>query len=161
MKTVIDLMREYVRVSDMCDAYNKEHGADVKPWRGIKRLDGDIFFDHPKFHEGFTGYTFAMAILEGKPLFCGDIVYSKSSALKMIIVQSTKYHFNTDYWTLKPHEDKRTFTLNGVELPCPVDEGFGSLFEFMGDVFFFSDRVDRNKVARAIHDLLTAACDKE
>lgn len=56
--------------------------------------------------------------------------------------------------------EKRTFELNGQQLPCPSkDDNY--LLEILGEFYYFESREDRNKVAKAINDLLDNARDKE
>lgn len=65
-----DLYREWARVMDMCE------GTNAKPeycWK----LGGWYMGEIPDFGAPPKGYTFAVAILEDKPVFFGDKVYSK------------------------------------------------------------------------------------
>lgn len=124
----------------MCAAYNKEHQGNVNPWECVKWRGFVTFKDHPSFND--TGiYTFAVEILEGKPVFVGDKVYAKHNGAEVIVNPGVKCMYNIHNYELTwtPPAPKRTFTLNGVEFPCPVenrdkqytDRHFASLqFEF-------------------------------
>ena len=58
---------------------------------------------------------------------------------------------------------KRTFDLNGKQLPCPSNNEFCDtyLLDILGQYYYFDYMEDRNKVARAIIDLFDNARDKE
>ena len=56
---------------------------------------------------------------------------------------------------------KRTFDLNGKQLPCPGEDYDESALELLGEHFYFESLEDRNKVAKAINDLLNNARDKD
>lgn len=72
-----DLFRKYARMIDMCE------GTAVKPWWCVK-MDGLQFNDEcgkPKFDDNPDAYTFAIAIVEGKPVFKGDELYAYNRKL--------------------------------------------------------------------------------
>ena len=81
-------------------------------------------FKNPRFNDDPECYTFAVSILEGKPLFVGDEVYWKRAG-----------KFDWDKWSL-PDDKKmcqdmltrtppvRTIMLNGEKLPAPNDGCF-------------------------------------
>lgn len=158
MKTQREFNLEYWgRVHDMCTTYNKEHQGNVNPWECVKLTDpsdlrDEVFIkDHPNFKE-IMDYTycveFAVAILEGKPVFVGDTLYTKGKGLPRKVTGVSQWHESVfteqggrmlDSLTWTPPASKRTFMLNGVEFPCPVenrdkqytDRHFASLqFEF-------------------------------
>lgn len=115
-KTQIDLYREYVRVSDMCDAYNKDHGTDIKPWKCVRTCDGlgnvtQVFYEHPKFDaKNKDAYKFAIAILDGQPVWIGDKVYHSTLGHAVTINQDhAVYGLKNATWT--PPTKKRTFML--------------------------------------------------
>jgi len=58
---------------------------------------------------------------------------------------------------------KRTFELNGQQLPCPSNNEFCDtyLLDILGEYYYFESMEDRNKVAKEIIDLLNNARDKE
>lgn len=55
MTDIVNLMREYVRVADMCK------GTNVKPWQCVK-LDGYLnrFDDHPFFYTKIERYDIVL-----------------------------------------------------------------------------------------------------
>lgn len=166
-KTKIDLYREYVRVSDMCDVYNTKHLCNIKPWECVRYYDnhGNVtqeFYSHPKFDsKNKDAYKFAIAILEGRPVFVGDRLWLKGDASNHWIAVEDDLYINQDIMTWTQPTKKRTFTLNSVELPCPIEDNFGCGLDYLGVDYFFESVPDRNKVAQAISNLLTAARDKE
>ena len=148
----------------MCDAYNKQHGTSIKPQDCVKHY-GDVWSlptRHPVFDD--KNYNPAVAIIEDKPVFVGDKIYGKDSGAEFswsdpcYMMQLNNYSW---VWTLTPPKPKRTFDFNGQQLPCPIDDNFGCRLDFLGNDFFFESVEDRNKVAKAINDLLNNARDKE
>ena len=128
MKTQAELKAHYRDVIiPMVAKYNYDHGTDVKPWECVK-INGTVMIHQPDFKCDPNCYTFAITILEGKPVFVGDKLYSKSDGSEFIFGQ------NTDFYdaTLTPPPKKRTFILNGVELPCP-GETRKFVYEVNGD----------------------------
>ena len=105
-----DLYIKYARVIEMC----KGTALESTPWLCVK-YDGEVMFRHPAFDVTPKYYEFAIAILEDKPVFVGDTLYHKETGKKYIVSSITVFKFLT--W--QPPKPKRTFMLNGVELPCP------------------------------------------
>lgn len=70
MKTPYELKAHYRDVIiPMVAKYNYDHETDVKPWECVKH-DGDTVSSvgHPTFGLDFGSYTFALTILEGRPV---------------------------------------------------------------------------------------------
>ena len=57
--------------------------------------------------------------------------------------------------------EKRTFDLNGKQLPCPSEDYDESVLELLREHYYFESIEDRNEVAREIIKLLDNARDKE
>jgi len=159
-KTQRELNLEYWgRVHDMCDAYNKQHGTNIRPQRCVKYC-GNIWgyiINHPVFNG--TEYSLAVAIIEGKPVFVGDKIYHKAQKHCVPIMECAFY--DTRHWTLTPPKPKRTFELNGHQLPCPEPIKCGFTLSLFGNNFYYEEYEDVNKVERAIFDMLADARDKE
>ena len=155
-KTQRDLNLEYWgRIHDMCDAYNKQHGTNIKPQQCVK-LNGKLWkYDHPVF-DG-RKYDLAVAIIDGKPVFVGDKIYTKRTGQEITVTEG--FLSAIDY-TITPPKPQRTFDLNGQQLPCPSTDDNCPL-EILSEFYYFESREDRNKVAKAINDLLNNARDKE
>lgn len=126
---LIDLYREYVRCADMCSEYNEKHRTNIQPrecvewkspsygWLGYP--DGN----EPDFKKLLDeGVRFAVAILENNPVFVGDIMFEKTTGDKVLISGINPQLIDFARFTLKLPQKRRTFTLNGVELPCPEKE---------------------------------------
>ena len=151
-----DLYLEYARVIKMCE------GTEVKPRDCVKFSGLDIFGDHPAFDCVPNDYEFAVTILEGKPVFIGDTVYHKQLGAEVTIstsdlVDDFEYNF-----TLQPPKPKRTFILNGVELPCPMCHSvMAHPLDISGRVFYFKSPQDRNDVFNAILNMLIEARNKQ
>lgn len=164
-----DLYREWARVLDMCE------GTGVNPnicWEiyGDREDDGE-----PSFTDNPNKYKFAVAILEGKPVFVGDKLYGKNSGVFRTIdrkeVDSVDWDYSDpQYWSWQP-PTKRTFLLDGVELPCPDNNenecknyvlhiNAGSNYNRMQS-FKFLKIEDRDKVADFLIAKLTEAMDKK
>lgn len=171
-KTQRELVLEYWgRVYDICDAYNKQHGTSIKPQQCVKHCGGKWNLkEHPMF-DGHK-YDLAVAIIEGKPVFVGDKIYTKDKGLERIITGRSQIigHIFTnagprdmDNLTLTPPKPKRTFDLNGKQLPCPSNNEFCDtyLLDILGEYYYFESIEDRNNVAQAIDILFNNARDKE
>jgi len=159
-KTQRELNLEYWgRVHDMCDAYNKQHGTNIKTQQCVKYYGNvwDLPIKHPVFDD--KNYDLAVAIIEGKPVFVGDKIYTKRTCQEITVTEG--FLSAIDY-TLTQPQKKRTFELNGQQLPCPSDEILcACTLDFLGNDFYFESIEDRNKVEKAINDLLNNARDKE
>ena len=158
-KTQRELNLEYWgRVHDMCDAYNKQHGTSIKPQQCVKYYGNvwDLPIKHPVFDD--RRYDLAVAIIEDTPVFVGDKIYHKAHKHCVKIIEGD---FDYRYWTLTPPKPKRTFELNGKQLPCPSEDYDESVLELLGEHYYFESIEDRNEVAREIIKLLDNALDNE
>ena len=160
-KTQRELNLEYWgRVHDMCDAYNKQHGTSIKPQDCVKNR-GNVWnlpIKHPVFDD--KNYDLAVAIIEDTPVFVGDKIYHKAHKHCVKIIEGD---FDYRYWTITPPKPKRTFNLNGQQLPCPSNNEFCDtyLLDILGEYYYFESMEDRNNVAQAINILFNNARDKE
>ena len=161
MKTQDELKAHYRDVIiPMVAKYNFDHGTDVKPWECVRICEILEHVKHPEFNGGYA-YTFAQTILEGKPVFVGDVVYYKKDMAK-IIVGEAGIIFNPDNWTWTPQPKKRTFMLSGVELPCPVKNAETPHWICIeGKTTYFWNSKEAKQVGDAINNTLTEARDKE
>lgn len=149
-----DLFREYARVIDMCEGTSVAVEDGIKYRGKLMSEIGDeelsLFVHHPEHYE------FALAILEGKPVFKGDEVYRKTTGSPHIVrgIIDTEEFFNTLTWA-KP----RTFTLNGEVLPCPWSGkgGFDWSFTAGGRAFYFNTEEKRDQVLNAVLRVLIGA----
>ena len=158
-KTRRELNLEYWgRVHDMCDAYNKQHGTSIQPRQCVKYYGNvwDLPIRHPVFDD--KNYDLAVAIIEDTPVFVGDKIYHKAHKHCVKIIEGD---FDYRYWTLTPPKKKRTFDLNGKQLPCPETAPCGFTISLFGHNFYYEEYEDVNKVERAIFDMLNNARDKD
>jgi len=156
-KTQRELNLEYWgRVYDMCDSYNKQHGTSISPQQCVKN-DGYIW--NSKVNPLFDGrkYDLAVAIIEDTPVFAGDKIYTKRTCQEITVTKG--FLSAIDYTLTQPQ--KRTFDLNGKQLPCPSEDYDESVLELLGEHYYFDSIEDRNEVAREIIKLLDNALDKE
>ena len=156
-KTQRELNLEYWgRVYDMCDSYNKQHGTSISPQQCVKN-DGYIW--NSKVNPLFDGrkYDLAVAIIEDTPVFAGDKIYTKRTCQEITVTEG--FLSAIDYTLTQPQ--KRTFDLNGKQLPCPSEDYDESVLELLGEHYYFDSIEDRNEVAREIIKLLDNALDKE
>ncbi len=158
-KTQRELNMEYWgRVYDMCDSYNKQHGTSISPQQCVKN-DGYIW--NSKVNPLFDGrkYDLAVAIIEGKPVFVGDKIYTKRAGQEVTV--SEGFLSAIDYTLTQPQ--KRTFELNGKELPCPSNNEFCDTYmlDIIGVNYYFESMEDRNIVARELLNLIADARDKD
>ena len=158
-KTQRELNLEYWgSVHDMCDAYNKQHGTSIKPQQCVKYYGNvwDLPIKHPVFDD--KNYDLAVAIIEDTPVFVGGKIYTKRTGQGITLTEG--FLSAIDY-TLTPPKKKRTFDLNGKQLPCPSEDYDESALELLGEHYYFDSIEDRNEVAREIIKLLDNALDKE
>lgn len=178
MKTQRELNVHYWTViHDMVEAYNKEHSADVKPWECVK-YEGSVWSykarsSQPQFDCSADLYQFAVAILYDeqdkvhKPVFPGDTVYEKLLPFEFTVVDANTLErdalkfkgLDWSKFTWHKPQPKRTFEINGVELPCPVVGG-----DYIVDInnvqFEFETLDDCVAVQVTLSKLLTEARDK-
>ena len=145
-----DFYREWARVLDMCEGT----GILTKnAWKFEGRFIGS---DTPVFIEGHDGYEFAIAILEGKPVFVGDKLFLKNG-LCVLAEQCLFMHNEVMSW----NPPKKTFMLNGVELPAATRGGGLNILEIsdthIRNFFYFETEQDKNKVMEAIIKMLDDA----
>ena len=76
-----DLYLEYPRVIRMC----KGTALEDTPWKCVRaKIRGALFTcDHPFFNGDPKGYTFAVGVLDNKPVFVGDSIYSKATGASL------------------------------------------------------------------------------
>lgn len=147
-----DLFREYARVIDMCedteiniDSCVKICGKiDLDPWKAY------AFTLNPK------SYDFAVAILEGKPVFVGDKVYHKTTGIKCTITGDIAMIDNFS-WS----EPKETFTLAEYELPLPIVNEQNSPVLYVGsDQYHFNSIAERNEFQDKLNVIIREAMTK-
>lgn len=171
MKTQDELKAHYRDVIiPMVAKYNFDHGTDVKPWECVL-VNKSKLSKHPDFLYSPENYTFAITILEGKPVFVGDQVYANNCTKPLKIhglSEQSGYlfvggcaHYAISILSWTPPIKKRTFMLGDKELPCPDKNKGGYQISLISSRHFFSDFHDAQKVANAIDAILTEARDKE
>ena len=110
-KTKAELHREYGRACDMCN----ENGSALKSWSCVKYLDVQ-FEGEPEFDKAPSDYMFALAIVEGKPVFPGDLLYEKETGKPYAVSFNKKCGY--EYLTWIPPKTK-TIMINGYKVPEP------------------------------------------
>ena len=149
-KTRADLHREYARVCDMCNL----NGSALKSWECVisnVNSIGDFYFvDEPQFTNPPESYRFALAVVEGKPVFPGDVLYIKSTGDKTKVTENdTRFCCENLSWN--PPQPKK-LVLNGVELPMPsFDYGKAGLVLH----FDFKSEEDEKKIKKLFFELIT------
>ena len=141
-----DLYREWARVLDMCEGLNIKQSII---WRCVK-VEGMPLNEEPRFIFHSSRYSFAIAILEDKPVFVGDKVYSKFDGMELRVDPS-----GFDWATVSWNPPKKTFMLNGEELPCPDGNKGGYQISLLSGRHYFSNFHDAQKVANAFDKLLS------
>lgn len=163
MKNANENYVEYARVITMCKGTKFEN----EPWKCVK-VCGIPLSKHPFLTESTEGYSFAVAILEGKPVFVGDKLYHEGCPTAWYTVREKGYSLRDEALVI-PYDwevlvgkafswnpPKKTFLLNGVELPRPSKTGKVS-FGFASDLIGFESYSDAEKVASAIKRILEDA----
>lgn len=136
-KKKADLHRKYAQINDMCE------GTETPPYKCVKHKNNLMFAELI-----FTGkpedYQFALAIVEGKPVFPGDVLYLKDGGNKITVdIESEKKLIESLLSWQPPHPKK--LVLNGVELPMPL-KTFKSDFEL---AIPFSSQADLDEFGRS------------
>ncbi len=166
-----DLYIEYARCIEMCKETPLE-GEELQCFK-TKLCDGNYAFPDNNSQLWLwldTGCVIevAVAILENKPLFVGDEVYEKSTGRKFTVYNMSPcilIIIDKNY-TWQPPAPKRTFELNGVELPCPVPMDDYGLFIYVAvegsgkkctNRFAFNSEEDARRVFSVLADQLEAA----
>jgi len=116
-----DLYREWAMVLDMCEA------AGISTY-GTWKFDGIVQANKPilslaKLEE----YEFAIAIVEGKPVFRGDKVYDTTTGVEFIAGEHPSSMYRATW-----NPPRRTITINGEELPAPDGGNFTMNIIFHG-----------------------------
>jgi len=142
-KTKAWLHREYARVLDMCE------GTNVYTFNCIKCF-GKIMEHAPIFDSVPEKYDFAIAIVEDKPVFIGDTLYGYIDGKPWIVNESWSVEWGGLTWN---PQKKKTFTLNGKELPLPDDE-YMHILRISNKNYWFKTPEDRRIVRDAIYHLL-------
>lgn len=146
--TTEQLFLEYARVIEMCE------GTGVHPWRCVKLCGDNYWVSHPNFNQNPKDYEFALAVLEGHPVFVGDRLYFSTGAECTVTEGELLETISVLSWERpKP----RTFELNGQELPSPIT-GCGDYFSLGGIHYYhFNTKEDRDIVFDAVVNLLNTA----
>lgn len=164
MKTQFDLWRKYcTETVPMAEA------AGINPWECVKQPGFGYFTEHPDFDCTPESYTFALAVLEGRPVFVGDRLYGK----KLPITVLANEHFNLADYTWTPPTKKRTFMLGDKELPClakkPPMNSHSLVVELrhtdewmlQKHVFWFDNNNDAYLINEQLCEFLTQARNKD
>lgn len=157
-------MEYWGRIVPMVRDYNTRNGTNIRPGNCVKCDGLAVCSDHPRFNRYSNEYELAIAILEGKPVFIDDTVYHKQSGVERIINTSELSDDFEDNFTWQPPKPKRTFMLNGVELPCPVDwteSANGDIAVIDGEVFWFRNSMERDLVRDTISRIFNDARNKQ
>ena len=144
-----DLHREWARVMDMCE------GTNINPWQCVRQPRTKELHRTdrmPDFSMRPEDYEFAVAILKDKPVFAGDLIYHKIENMPYK-VRWCDGLINDNDWAWNP--PKKTFMLNGEELPCPDGNKGGYQISLLSGRHYFSNFHDAQKVANAFDKLLS------
>lgn len=68
----VDLYLKYAEVIKMC----RGTALEDTPWRMVKQY-GEVAFNHPTFDSNIEDYEFAITVIEGRPVFKGDVLSHK------------------------------------------------------------------------------------
>lgn len=154
-----DLFREYARCIDMCE------GTKVYPHECLK-WQGQICRNIPTLNDNIDTYEFAIAIVENKPVFKGDVLWTKEGEPRTIVNSDIDSKFivhdlgicRIDFLTWK--EPKRTITINGKEYPAPYNSSqhkSDNVIRFsmpLIEGYYFHTKEDAEDVYKAIVGLL-------
>jgi len=145
-----DLYREYARVIDMCE------GTGLEQFDCMKYM-GRIYRDHngsrnPSFDRPASEFSFALAIVEGKPVFEGDVLYCTAEHCWICRQNGTSKFIVGDKSTggVGPNFDKATWTPpkpKTITVTIPYD----AAKEFSVQTFWNNQFIDiQNAIKEAI-----------
>lgn len=162
MKTQAELKAHYRDVIiPMVAKYNYDHGTDVKPWECVKHDDDIETVGHLDFTlRPLSRYTFAITIIEERPVFVGDTIYHKKYGEPSCVVEGEDLESIIDHLTWTPPK-KRTFMLNGVELSGLTRKQTNHFAEVNDEYFFFDSSAEFVLFRTTLQKILTEARDKE
>jgi hypothetical protein len=124
---------------------------------------GEICRSIPTLNDDIDTYEFALAIVEDRPVFKGDVLWTKDS--QQITVDTGLATFDGyKIWTsdgrlfmcdfLSWQEPKRTITINGKEYPSPLTHPTNSSITVSGIAFYFNTMEECLVVRQALWDAL-------
>lgn len=164
--TQAEVFEQFARVSRLIE------GTELK-LKDVFKYDGKEALTDVIAHSlRSEKYSFALALVEGKPVFVGDTLYLTETVYGKSSVEITGIDKNTNYLTclggiakleiLTWQVPKRTFTINGEELPLPTDKNGGSpsestVYYLTSDIqrFRWDSVEDRDRVQGALEKLLS------
>ena len=150
-----DLYIKYARIIKMC----KGTALESTPWLCVK-YDGEVMFRHPAFDVTPKYYEFAIAILEDKPVFVGDTLYDRTGDAFKVTEDCVAIGRMITICSWQPPKPKRTFMLNGVELPCPSKKPTDHFFRLGMCAFGFNTKEDVDCVLHELTKILIDAQNK-
>ena len=139
-KDEAELHEEYARVIRMCK------GTKVRPKICVKHCGIVLTLDYIYFSLPPGEYSFAIAIVEDRPVFEGDVLYNEFGKLA-----AGSYKPCGESWSWNPPK-KKTFMLNGEELPLP--DSFKEDYGFYLHFYHTWDNEDARDRVKAVIDKL-------
>lgn len=151
MNKQIELNREYWgRVIDMCQGT----ALEGREWQCVKHMGDTWFKDHPSFDSGVL-YELAVAVVEGKPVFKDSKLYNIDTGAPLN--WSLGANWGTagwKYFTWQKPVSRRTFLLNGVELPYYSESGNVHVY-VCGTRYSFSTIEEASKFSQKLNKVLS------
>jgi len=145
-----DLLR---KKADMVDLVA---GTNLLWWECCK-INGDVFLNADYNFLSDGDYEFALGIVEGKPVFEGDVLYTLKDGLKIHVkFNNDKSAFNQEWartvsWN--PPAPK-TITINGKEYPAPDDSDSYFGVNINGKFFSYKESMEAVVVTKALWALM-------
>lgn len=165
--TQAEVFIEFARVARLIEGTELKL-IDVFKYDNEKPLHEYAYKD--KMLGDYDKYTFALALVEDKPVFVGDTLYhTNGSALVVQAVEefsegrlafkSIREPFVNGDWVkyYSWKQPKKTFILNGIELPLPTNDNSTTEFALYKEVlskYTWNTSRDRDTVLKAIINLL-------
>jgi hypothetical protein len=154
-KTTADVLRRAQDMVDMCK------GTEVVWHRCIKHRSIPFCY-FPDFSDIPESYDFAHCLLDGKPVFTGDVVYGKSGSAytiksdgKLKLGDIGSVDFDPDNFTWTKPTPRKMIEINGDKFPAP-DYGrvAGYYIRIYNKEYFYKDESERDEVATALQKLM-------
>ncbi len=111
MSTRAELFRKWADVVELAEMHGLDPRLGLKHWRAV----WGIGCDYPVFDSNPDDYTFALAVVEARFVFPGDVLYYDG---KQTRVAAPRRH--PEHWSWNPPKPQ-TFKLGGKEFPVLSD----------------------------------------
>lgn len=166
-----DFYSEIARVMRLCEGTNLNYGDLVRYGETNITCDHD-FMDKFSLKWNSDKFKFALTIVEGRPVFIGDILYHDIQGKVKVYATSTQKNFlickkeidnkidtpflyDLNMQGISWKEAKKTFILNGKEIPCSVNWLTNYSIKIEDKVIFFNSKEEVLEVKATLIEIFS------